>query len=78
MAIEYTVQISEKQRKLIMRALTATMANNRRSTDGGFDAAPDEWMELIGVFASLNSVAASKNQINGAANSAPSHRLPNS
>jgi hypothetical protein len=55
MAIEYKVQISEKQRKLIMRALTAAMANNRRSSDAGFDAAPDEWMELIGVFAVLNS-----------------------
>jgi hypothetical protein len=71
MAIEHKVRISEKQRKLIMCALTATMANNRRSTDGGLDATPDEWMELIGVFAALNShetVAASKNQINGAAN----------
>jgi hypothetical protein len=63
MAIEYKVRISERQRKLVMRALTAAVANNRRSTDAGFDAAPDEWMELIGVFAALNShetVAASK------------------
>ena len=39
-----------------MRALTTTVANNRLSTSGGVlsDAAPDEWMELIRVFASLN------------------------
>jgi hypothetical protein len=60
-------------------ALTAAMANNRRSTDAGFDAAPDEWIKLIRVFATLNShetVAASKNQISSAANlsSAPSQR----
>jgi hypothetical protein len=33
MAIEYKVRISEKQRKLIMRALTTTVANNRPSTE---------------------------------------------
>jgi cytochrome P450 len=56
MSIEYEVRISEKQRKLIMRALTTTVANNRRSTSGGVlsDAVPDDWMELIGVFAALN------------------------
>src|SRR5262245_26299721 len=56
MSIEYEVRISEKQRKMIMRALTTTVANNRRSTSGGVlsDAAPDDWMELIGVFAALN------------------------
>jgi hypothetical protein len=64
MAIEYKVRISEKQRKLIMRALTTTMANNRRSTDAGAlsDAAPDEWMELIVMFAAL------KDQISRVAN----------
>jgi hypothetical protein len=56
MSIEYEVRISEKQRKLIMRALTTTVANNRRSTSGGVltDAAPDDWMELIHVFTTLN------------------------
>ena len=60
MAMEYKVRISERQRKLVMRALTTTVANNRRSTDGGVlsDAAPDDWMELIGVFAALNPQAA--------------------
>jgi len=56
MPIEYKVRISEKQRKLIMRALTTTVANNRRSTSGGV-LGDDEWMELIGVFAALNPQA---------------------
>jgi len=39
-----------------MRALTTTLANNRRSTSGGVlsAAAPDDWTELIRVFAALN------------------------
>ena len=53
MAIEYKVRISEKQRKLIVRALTTTVANNRRSTSGEV-LGDDEWMELISVFSSLN------------------------
>ena len=57
MAIEYKVRISEKQRKLIMRALTTTVANNRRSTSGEV-LGDDEWMELISVFSSLNPEAA--------------------
>jgi len=56
MPIEYKVRISEKQRKLIMRALTTTVANNRRSTSGGV-LGDDEWTELIGVFAALNPQA---------------------
>ena len=57
MPIEYKVRISEKQRKLIMRALTTTVANNRRSTSGGV-LNDDEWMELIAVFTALNPEAA--------------------
>jgi|SRR6516162_6956236 len=53
MAIEYNVRISEKQRRLIMRALTTTVANNRRSTSGEV-LNDDEWMELISVFTALN------------------------
>jgi len=55
MSIEYKVRISEEQRKLIMRALTTAVTNNRRSTRGGVlsDASPDDWMELIRVFAAL-------------------------
>ena len=56
MPIEYKVRISEKQRKLIMRALTTTVANNRRSTHGGIG--DDDWMELISVFSALNPQAA--------------------
>jgi len=57
MSNDYKLRITEKQRKLIMRALTTTMANQRRSTSGGAlsDATPDDWMKLIGVFASVNS-----------------------
>ena len=57
MAIEYKVRISEKQRKLIMRALTTAVANKRRSTSGGV-LGDDDWMELIGVFGALNPQAA--------------------
>ena len=53
MAIEYKVRISEKQRKLIMRALTTAVANNRRSASGEA-LNDDDWMELISVFAALN------------------------
>jgi len=52
MAIEYKVRISEKQRKLIMRALTTTVANNRRSVSGEV-LGDDDWMELISVFSAL-------------------------
>ena len=53
MAIKYKVRISEKQRKLIMRALTTTVANKRRSTSGEA-LNDDDWMELISVFAALD------------------------
>ena len=49
MAIQYKVLISEKQRKLIMRALTTAVANNRRLTSEGVSN-DDEWMALIAVF----------------------------
>jgi hypothetical protein len=54
MSIQYEVRISEKQRKLIMRALTTAVANRRSSGAALSDAAPDDWMELIGVFAALS------------------------
>jgi hypothetical protein len=49
MAIVYKIQINEKQRKLIMRALTTVVANSRRLTSGGV-LNDDEWMGLIAVF----------------------------
>ena len=57
MFIEYNVRIDEKQHKLIMRALTTTLANNRHSTTGGVlvDAEPKEWMELIRIFGGLDA-----------------------
>ena|SRR5262249_43820760 len=59
---EYDVRIDEKQRKLIMRALTTTLANNRNSTTGGVlvDAEPNEWMELIRIFGGLDAKALKK------------------
>jgi hypothetical protein len=53
----YEVRISDKQRKMIMRALATTLANSRRSTSGGIlgDTDPNEWTELISVFGNLNS-----------------------
>jgi hypothetical protein len=54
MSIEYKVRISEKQRKLIMRALTTAVANRRSSGGALGDSTPDDWVELIGVFAALN------------------------
>ena len=46
---EYQIVINEAQRRLIMRALTNAMANDRRSTGGGALTHPteDEWMQLI-------------------------------
>jgi hypothetical protein len=56
MANEYKVRISEKQRKLIIRALTTAVANKRRSTSGGV-LGDDDWMELIGVFTNPRAMA---------------------
>jgi hypothetical protein len=44
--------INEAQRRMIMRALTNAMANDRRSTDA-FGATPDEWMQLIQLFSTI-------------------------
>ena len=46
---EYRIVINEAQRRLIMRALTNAMANDRRSTEG-LSSMPDEWMQLIRLF----------------------------
>jgi len=52
---EYQIVINEAQRRLIMRALTNAMANDRRSTEGGALTHPteDEWMQLIRLFATI-------------------------
>jgi hypothetical protein len=49
---EYRIVINEAQRRLIMRALTNAMADDRRSTDA-FSPTPDEWMQLIRLFSSI-------------------------
>jgi monoamine oxidase len=52
---EYQIVINEAQRRLIMRALTNAMANDRRSTAGGALTRPteDEWMQLIRLFSTI-------------------------
>ena len=52
---EYQIVINEAQRRLIMRALTNAMANDRRSTAGGALTRPTEdgWMQLIRPFSTI-------------------------
>jgi hypothetical protein len=50
---EYHIVINEAQRRLIMRALTNAMANDRRSTDGLSHSMPGEWMQLIRPFSTI-------------------------
>src|SRR5499427_4403497 len=52
---EYQIVINEAQRRLIMRALTNAMADDRRSTAGGALTRPteDEWMQLIRLFSTI-------------------------
>ena len=52
---EYQIVINEGQRRLIMRALTNAMANDRHSTEGGAltRATSDEWMQLIRLFSTI-------------------------
>jgi hypothetical protein len=52
---EYRIVINAAQRRLIMRALTNAMANDRRSTDA-FGPTPDEWMQLIRVFSMIKAM----------------------
>jgi hypothetical protein len=46
---EYRIVINGAQRRLIMRALTNAMADDRRSTDV-LGPTADEWMQLIRLF----------------------------
>jgi hypothetical protein len=52
---EYQIVINEAQRRLIMRALTNALANDRLSTEGGAlsRSTPDEWMQLIRLFSTI-------------------------
>jgi len=53
---EYQIVINEGQRKVIMRALTNAMANDRLSTSrGGTPSRPthDEYMQLVRLFGTL-------------------------
>jgi hypothetical protein len=49
---EYRIVVNEDQRRLIMRALTNTMANDRRSTDT-LSPTAGEWMQLIRLFSTI-------------------------
>jgi hypothetical protein len=49
---EYRIVINAAQRRLIMRALTNAMANDRRSTVA-LGPTPDEWMQLIRLFSTI-------------------------
>jgi hypothetical protein len=50
---EYRIVINEAQRRLILRALTNAMANDRRSSDFAHPT-PDEWMQLIRLFSTID------------------------
>jgi len=51
---EYQIVINEAQRRLIMRALTNAMANDRLSTEGRVvSPTSDEWMQLIRLFSTI-------------------------
>jgi monoamine oxidase len=53
---EYQIVINEAQRKVIMRALTNTMASDRLSNKGGAALSrptQDEYMQLIRLFGSI-------------------------
>ena len=46
---EYHIVINDPQRRLIMRALTNALANDRHSTEA-LRPMPYEWMQLIRLF----------------------------
>ena len=48
---EYHIVINDAQRRLIMRALTNALANDRHSTEA-LRPMPYEWMQLIRLFGS--------------------------
>ena len=56
---EYRIVINEAQRRIILRALTNAMANDRRSTEGGALSRPtqDEYMQLVRLFSTIKPSA---------------------
>lgn len=53
---KYSLQITEMQRRLIMQALSTTLANNNRhrNAEGELGAATHrDWMQLICLFGAL-------------------------
>jgi hypothetical protein len=49
---EYRIVINEAQRRLIMRALTNALANDRLSSDLTHPT-PDEWIQLVTLFSTI-------------------------
>ena len=49
---EYQIVINEAQRRLIMRALTNAIANDRRSSDA-LSPPSHEWLQLIRLFSMM-------------------------
>ena len=56
MSDEYRIVINEAQRRLIIRALTNALAYDRRSTELSHPT-PDEWMQLIRLFGTIEPSA---------------------
>jgi len=58
---QHKLQITELQRRLIMRALTRALAtdNHRMRADALADAEHGEWMRLVRLFATLDEGGAS-------------------
>jgi hypothetical protein len=52
---EYHIVINEAQRRLIMRALTNAIANDRRSSDA-LSPPSHEWMQLIRLFSMIKAM----------------------
>ena len=53
---EYHIVITDAQRRLIMRALTSALANDRHSTEA-LRPMPYEWMQLIRLFGSVKKAS---------------------
>jgi hypothetical protein len=62
---KYQIVINEAQRRLIMRALTNAIANDRRSSDA-LSPPSHEWMQLIRLFSMIKAMPCGSNeQISG-------------
>jgi hypothetical protein len=53
---EYHIVVNDAQRRLIMRALTSALANDRHATEA-LRPMPYEWMQLIRLFGSAKKAS---------------------